>query len=286
MKKNEAPKDMNKTLKLVIAVLSVVLLALLSVAIVMSNEELVETTPTTEPTTVPTTAPTTQPPETETTVPPETEPDPTLDHLREIHEMNEDIEAWITIGDTIIDYPIAFNPEEPEKYDRRNIYGEYSYYGTLYISQRCSLDPESQNLIIYGHNMNNGKMFSDLNDYEDEEFWKEHPIIQFWTRDGIRTYEVMAAFYDRIYNTWEKDVFRYYKFVDPETEEEFDEGIAQFKDKALYDTGVTAEYGDRLITLMTCSYHTEHGRFVLVAVEHMDKDAEGTEPTQTTSPEA
>lgn len=284
MKKNEAPRDMNRTLKIVIGVLSVILLALISVAVVMSNQEPEETTPATEPTSIPTTAPTTVPSETET-VPPETEPDPVLDGLREMNEAYPDIDCWIRIGNTIVDHPVAYTPDEPEKYHRKNIDGEYSYYGTLYISKRCSMDPESQNLIIYGHNMNNGKMFSDLDVFDEEEFWKESPVIEFWTVEGKRTYEIMAAFYDRIYYSWE-DAFRYYKFVDPETEEEFNEGIQYFKDNALYETGVTAEYGDRLLMLMTCSYHTEHGRFVLVAVEHMDKDVDTTQPTETGAPEA
>ena len=74
----------------------------------------------------------------------------------------------------------------------------------------------------------------------------------------------MSVFYDRIYYSHE-DVFKFYKFVDAENEADFDYAVSQLKKKALYDTGVTAEYGDKLITLVTCAYHVDNGRFVIVA---------------------
>ena len=87
-------------------------------------------------------------------------------------------------------------------------------------------------------------MFSDL--YQDYE------------------YEVLAAFYDRVYAV-DETAFRYYQFVDAANEEEYDFAVGKFKDKALYDTGVEAEYGDKLLTLSTCAYHVKNGRFVVVA---------------------
>ena len=215
-----------------------------------------------------TTEPTTVPAETET-VPPETEPDPKLLELQALNEENPDIACWITIDGTVIDYPVAYTPDEPEKYDRLSIDGEYSYHGTIYIGKQCSMEPESDNLILYGHNLENGKMFSDLLLFDDEEYWKEHPVITFYTLDGPRTYEIMAAFYDRVYYSYE-DVFKFYRFVDAEDEQDFNAAMEAYAEKRLYDTGVTAEYGDRLMTLITCSYHHQYGRFVVVAVEHMD----------------
>ena len=262
---------MTVTMKTVIAVLSVVLAGMIGVAGFMAmNEPAPETQPaeTTSPTTEPTEAPTTAPTE---TVPPETEPDPKLLELQAMNEFNEDIDCWIQIEDTIIDYPVAYTPDEPEKYDRLSVEGKYSYHGTIYIGKQSSLDPESDNLIIYGHNLENGNMFSDLLLYKDQEYWEEHPVIKFYTLEGGRTYEILAVFYDRIYYTYEDD-FRFYRFVDAEDEEDFDNTIEIYKDKALYDTGVDAEYGDRLMTLVTCSYHHKYGRFVVIAVEHMEKD--------------
>lgn len=75
---------------------------------------------------------------------------------------------------------------------------------------------------------------------------------------------MLAAFYDRVYYKTE-NCFKFYQFIDAADEVEFDNAVAKFRSKALYDTGVTASYGDRLITLVTCAYHTENGRFVVVA---------------------
>lgn len=263
-------KNVNHTLRMVIAVLGVVLAGSVAIAgYMIATDKPEETTPPTETTTpVVTTEPTTVPTETET-VPPETEPDPKVLELRELNEQNPDIDCWITIDGTVIDYPVAYTPDEPEKYDRLSIDGEYSYHGTIYIGKQCSMDPESDNLILYGHNLENGKMFSDLLLFDDEEYWKEHPVITFHTVDGTRTYEIMAAFYDRVYYPYE-DVFKFYKFVDAEDEQDFNAAMEAYAEKRLYDTGVTAEYGDRLMTLITCSYHHQYGRFVVVAVEHMD----------------
>ena len=59
--------------------------------------------------------------------------------------------------------------------------------------------------------------------------------------------------------------FHYYDFVNAENENEFNAYVEKCKELVLYDTGVTAEYGDRLITLSTCEYSAQNGRLVVVA---------------------
>ena len=112
--------------------------------------------------------------------------------------------------------------------------------------------------------MNNGSQFATIMDYENKAFWEEHPVIYLSTLYETRTYEVLACFRDRVYYKYE-DVFKFYQFIDAEDEAAFDEAYNYFKNKSCYDTGVTAEYGDDLITLVTCAYHTDNGRFVVVA---------------------
>ena len=80
--------------------------------------------------------------------------------------------------------------------------------------------------------------------------------------DSFGDYEVIAAFKTVAYS---EEGFKYYHFVRAEQEEDFDEFIAKCKELALYDTGVTAEYGDQLITLSTCEYSRTNGRMVVVA---------------------
>ena len=208
-------------------------------------------------------------PTTEPTQPP-TEPEPTqpeiLSKLAELHAENPDTAGWLSIDGTVLDYPVMYTPEEPERYLRRDFYGEDFRGGVPFLEDACSLDPESDNLIIYGHNMKDGTMFRTLMSYTEEDFWKEHPQVEYATLTEARTYDILAVFYDRVYYKYE-DVFKFYQFIDAKDAEDYDRAIAYYKENALYDTGITAEYGDRLLTLVTCSYHETNGRFVLVARE-------------------
>lgn len=201
----------------------------------------------------------------ETTVPVETEP-VILPELAEIYADNPDLVGWITIEGTVLDYPVMHTPENGEKYLYKNINGNFDVNGLPFIEDGCSMDPESDNIIIYGHNMNSGKMFASLMKYAKKDYWEEHPTIRFSTLYEEREYKIIAAFYDRVYYKYE-DCFKFYQFIDAKDEAHFEEAISYFKENAEYDTGVTAEYGDRLLTLVTCAYHVKNGRFVVVAKE-------------------
>ena len=100
---------------------------------------------------------------------------------------------------------------------------------------------------------------------EDEKFYKNHKTIHFATLQEDAQYEILSVFRSRIYYQDEKNVFRYYYFTNAETEEEYNDYITNAKNVSLYDTGVNAKYGEQLITLSTCAYHTDNGRFVVVA---------------------
>lgn len=129
------------------------------------------------------------------------------------------------------------------------------------MQENCDLGL-SDNCVIYGHHMNNGSMFADLCKYADEDFYRAHKTIRFDTLSGFGEYEVVAVFKTAAYS---EQGFKYYHFVNADSAEDFDAFIAKCKELALYDTGVTAEYGDRLITLSTCEYSRQNGRMVVVA---------------------
>ena len=105
-------------------------------------------------------------------------------------------------------------------------------------------------------------MFADLLDYRKQDFWSAHPTVQFDTLMQHRNYQVFAVF---ITTASEGQGFSYHTFVDAQTEEEFDAYVSRCKVLSLYDTGITPVYGDKLITLSTCEYTRENGRFVVVA---------------------
>lgn len=184
-------------------------------------------------------------------------------------QQNHDMAGWLSIPDTTINYPVMYTPDQPEHYLRRGFYGEYAHSGCLFVGGGCT--PDSDHVIIYGHNMKNGTMFGDLPLYAEEEYAKAHPVIQFDTLRKEQRYRVVAAFYSRVYEESAAGVFRYYQYADLSSSERFDEYLGQVRAAALYDTGAAVEQGDRLLTLSTCSYHTDDGRFVVVAVEEKDE---------------
>ena len=137
-------------------------------------------------------------------------------------------------------------------------------YGCPYVQEDCDVLKPSDNVVIYGHHMNNGSMFADLEKFKSEDFWREHRTIAFHTLTDKNEYEILAAFKTVVY-TNSPDSFRYYRFTDAQSPEEFAAFVEKCKELSLYDTGISAEYGDKLITLSTCEYSRTNGRLVVVA---------------------
>lgn len=145
---------------------------------------------------------------------------------------NADCIGWLSVDGTNISYPVMHTPSDPQKYLRRNFYGKYSQSGVPFIDGRCSL--QSTNLIIYGHNMKNGTMFSDLKKYLDSEFLNAHRTVKFETADGVQTFIVTEALKTNTSDTW-------------------------------YDR-IAAEDGRQLI-LSTCYGSGKDGRLLIIAAE-------------------
>ena len=152
--------------------------------------------------------------------------------LSELFRQNGDCIGWICIPDTAINYPVMHTPENPEKYLRQNFYGEYSVSGVPFLDGRCSLG--SGNLILYGHNMKNGTMFSDLRKYTDSAFREKHSVIEFQTADGSRFYTVTEVRITDIYDEW-------YSQLDTDT---------------------------NYLTLSTCYGSSKSGRILIIAAEN------------------
>ncbi|MCM1542253.1 MAG: class B sortase [Blautia sp.] len=221
----------------------------------------------------PTPAPATPSP-TATPTPAAPSPDPTpvptpeavVNPYRDAFLANEDMSGWLQIPGTDIDYPVMWTPRDEEYYLRRDFDGSANNNGCLILDTDSCLDPLTTNLIIHGHNMKSGAMFGTLTDYEQESFYQEHRDIILYTEECQRNYEVIAVFRSQVFRKSD-NVFKFYKFFQADTQEEFDDFYDNIKEMSLYDTGVTAEFGDHFITLSTCVYHVENGRFVVVAKE-------------------
>ena len=178
-------------------------------------------------------------------------------------EENSDIVGWLEIEDTSISYPVLQGTDN-EYYMTHNYKKQKSKNGSIFLTKDYDWSIPSSNLLIYGHNLNNGTMFQELLKYEKESFYKQHQIIRFTTEKEDAEYEIIAVFKSRVYYKSEKNVFRYYYFVNAKTEDEYNEFVKNAKSESLYSIDKTAKYGDQLITLSTCSYHVEDGRFAVV----------------------
>lgn len=192
---------------------------------------------------------------------PVSEGEDVLAKYKELYLQNEDMVGWISIDDTTVNYPVMQTPNDPNFYLKHNFEKAYSDLGTPYIQENCNL-ADSDNLVIYGHHIKSGKMFGALESYKDKDFYEKHKNIHFDTLTEQAEYEIVAVFKTVAYSS---EGFRYYDFVDAQDEKAFDEYVSKCKELALYDTGVTAEYGDRLITLSTCEYSAPNGRLVVMA---------------------
>lgn len=145
---------------------------------------------------------------------------------------NADCIGWLSIDGTNISYPVMHTSSDPQKYLRRNFYGKHSQSGVPFLDGRCDL--QSTNLIIYGHNMRNGTMFSDLKRYVDRDFLNAHRTVKFETADGVQTFIVTEVLKTNTSDAW-------------------------------YDR-IAAEDGRRLI-LSTCYGSGKDGRLLIIAAE-------------------
>lgn len=195
-----------------------------------------------------------------------------LPEFAELYTLNNDIVGWMRIDGTNVNYPVMQTPDRRDYYLNRGFDEEYSRHGCIYVREECDVFAPSDNLTIYGHRMGDGTMFNDLHKYAKQSFWEEHRYITFNTLTEYRTYEIIFVF--RIESSADSE-FLYHLFIDAADQDHFDSYIENCRAHALYDTGIDAQYGDKLITLSTCEYTRVNGRFVVVAKQVENRDELG-----------
>ena len=177
---------------------------------------------------------------------------------------NTDMVGWILIEDTNINYPVMQTPADPNYYLKHDFEKNYTDYGCPFMQANCDALAPSDNLIIYGHNMKDGSMFADLAKYRSKDFWQTHKTVWFDTELGSSAYEIFAVIHTTV-QADDADAFPFYWFVDAAASEEFADYVSACKARALYDTGISAQYGDKLLTLSTCDNITDNGRWLVIA---------------------
>lgn len=177
---------------------------------------------------------------------------------------NTDMVGWILIEDTNINYPVMQTPADPNYYLKHDFEKNYTDYGCPFMQADCDALCPSDNLIIYGHNMKDGSMFADLAKYRSKDFRQAHKTVWFDTELGSSAYEIFAVIHTTV-QADAADAFPFYRFVDAAAPEDFADYVSACKAQALYDTGISAEYGDKLLTLSTCDNITDDGRLLVIA---------------------
>ena len=181
-------------------------------------------------------------------------------NFTELNTLNSDTVGWIKVDGTPINYPVVQSKDKPNFYIDHNFYKQGSVYGCPFVQENCDVNEPSDNVVIYGHNMNDGSMFAGLNKYTSHNFYKAHKYIEFDTLYEKHRYEIVSVF-----KTSAQSGFRYYGFVNASSSDDLNSYISTCKELSLYDTGVSASHGEKLITLSTCEYTHTNGRLVVVA---------------------
>ncbi len=190
-----------------------------------------------------------------------------LPKFKDLLAVNRNIIGWLKMDPVTENakdgFPVTQNSDN-EYYLDHDLYQNKDRNGTIFMDCACDVLKPSTNLILYGHHMRSGNMFGLLEKYQDESYYEDHKYIYFDTLYEEGTYQVMYVFRSHVYS--ENEIaFKYYQFIDAYSEVEFASYMREMADMSLYDTGVAASYGDRLLTLSTCDYQEKDGRFVVVA---------------------
>ena len=180
-----------------------------------------------------------------------------------LKDQNSDFMGWISIEGTSLDFPVMYAPDNKDYYLKHDFKHQYSDYGVPYLDEKTTIgaNAQSNNLIVYGHNMKTGTIFGCLTEYKKAAYYQEHPYIEFDTLYGDAQYEVFAAFaIDVVQDT----SFIYNQYVDMD-EDTYNAYVDEVLRRSDVDSGIRPTYGEQLLTLSTCEYSSANGRYVVVA---------------------
>lgn len=186
-----------------------------------------------------------------------------LPEYRELYAQNSDMVGWVSIEGTSVDYPVMQRSQDNEYYLNHDFEGKRNKNGLPFLDEGCNAQ-ESNILLVYGHNMKNGRMFGGLMEYKDKGFYDAHPTIRFDTLHEAAEFEIVAVLRSRVYLQTE-EAFRYYRLEGTETSDGFKQYVQSVQERSLYHTGVSVRYGHQLLILSTCEYSTQNGRLVVIA---------------------
>jgi sortase B len=193
-------------------------------------------------------------------------------YYRSLHEKNGDFVGWLRVYRMSIDYPVMQTPKNQDYYIHRNFEKDYAAAGTLFASAISDLQKPSDAIILYGHKMKNGTMFGKLSNLEKKDFYRDHRYIQLDTLTARHSYEIFCVF-KTVVDTGRQSEFKYYGYADFADEADFNGLMDGARQREFFDTGVKAQYGDKILMLSTCEYSQKNGRLVVLAKEIPNDEA-------------
>lgn len=189
---------------------------------------------------------------------------PILNKYKKLWNQNNDLKGWLQIENTPIDYPVMLHKKDNDFYLKHNFEKEEDINGLLVLDNRCDINTDGGQYIVYGHNMKSGAMFGELLNYKDEAYYKNNKKIMFDTLYESGEFEIISVFLTKVFYQ-DEDAFKFYNYTSFQSEKDFDLYIKQVKELSLYKIEAHAQYGDTLLALTTCEYSQENGRIVVIA---------------------
>jgi len=188
-----------------------------------------------------------------------------LPAFRTLYDQNKDTVGWIKIEDTPIDY-VVVQTENNDDYLRTAYDGSYNRNGTIFLDYQSIFNPKGKNIVIYGHNMKTQAMFSTLDEYTSVEYYQQHPIVEFNTLYDYSKYKIFAVvLMDASPDNGSDDEFKLYSQFS--SDDSFMDYIDTIRAHSLLDIDVDVQKDDLIISLVTCSYDIEDGRYAIFARE-------------------
>lgn len=175
-----------------------------------------------------------------------------------LKERNQDVYAWIWIPGTNIDYPVLQSRQQSDDYYlNTTIDGEKGYPGSIYTEKYNAESFTDPVTVMYGHNMKDGTMFTQLHKYTDREFFEQYPYIYIYQPDQTIKYQIFAAvaFDDRY-------ILGNYNFSDPDDFQKYLDELCGAREGNVNDK-ITATEDSKILTLSTCISESPDERWLV-----------------------
>ena len=185
-----------------------------------------------------------------------------VDAIRKLKEtVNKDISGWVRIEGTNINFPVMSTSPDDQFYLYRDYKGEESIYGSIFTDGATPITSDNQ--LLHGHSMQDGRMFWSLIAFGDYTTVQKSPLIQYDTELEAGDWKIVSVFKTNTYSS-QGEVFTYSvgSFDTPQEKMQF---YYEVMKRSMVNTGVDLNENDKIVMLSTCSYEYDGFRTVVVA---------------------